>query len=252
MSSVKGLISTEDKLRALHRLQTIDSKIDDIKTLRGELPIEVEDLEDEIEGLNKRIGNLEAEIEDLNDNIAANQNKIKESEALIEKYNSQQKFVKNNREYDALTKELEMQKLEIELANKKIRDTKKEIGHRGTYLAESKEKRDGRQVDLGEKRKELEVIIEETKKEEAALVEESKEASADIERRLLEAYRRIRKTYRNGLAVVTVERDSCGGCFGKIPPQRQLEIHQRKKILVCEHCGRILVDPNIEGEIVDM
>ena len=241
-------LSVEDKLRALYELQKIDSKIDEIRVLRGELPIEVQDLSDEIEGLELRVSKLSGEIKEFQDFIAQKKLDIKESEDLISKYTKQMDNVKNNREYDALTKELEMQKLEIELSHKRIKDTTQKIEDREKYVKETEDRLNIRRKDLETKKKELEIITAETKKEEAELIDQSKDSKKSIEDRLSKAYNRIRKTYKNGLAVVTFERDSCGGCFGKIPPQRQLEIKQRLKIILCEHCGRILVDPTIEEE----
>ncbi|MGB1205495.1 MAG: zinc ribbon domain-containing protein [Chitinophagales bacterium] len=249
MAKVKELISVEEKLRRLYHLQLIDSKIDEIKTLQGELPIEVKDLEDEIEGLGVRIGNLDDEIAQYNTYINNNKTAILEAETLIKRYSEQQMNVKNNREYDALSKEIEMQHLEIELSNKKIRDTRREIGMKDLYLQDATKKRESRKADLVVKKKELKEITEQTKKDEVALGKKSKEASKLVEKRLLIAYNRVRNNYRNGLAVVTFSRDSCGGCFGKIPPQVQLEIGQRKKMILCEHCGRILVDPKFDEEI---
>jgi len=250
MAKVQEITHTEEKLKALFLLQNIDSKIDEIRTLRGELPIEVKDLEDELEGLQTRINKLNKELDDRKSFITGNLAGIEKSKELIKRYESQQLQVKNNREYDALTKEIEMQNLEIELANKKIRDTKTEINNKERYLKEAVDKINGRKSDLELKRKELEVITAETRKEEAELLLKSEKSSEKIEDRLVKAYARIRKSYRNGLAVVIVARDACGGCFGKIPPQRQLEIKQRKKIITCEHCGRILVDPGMEEEVV--
>ncbi len=244
------IISIEEKLRRLNRLQIIDSKIDEIRTLQGELPEEVQDLKDELAGLEKRVNNLKKEIDDSNTFIENNNTKIQESKTLIERYTTQMDSVKNNREYSALTKEIEMQNLEIELANKRIREAKKEIDSKASYLKESEGILDGRKNDLVEKEKELKIITAETAKQEETLIKDSETAAELVEDRLLVAYKRIRKTYRNGLAVVSVDRDSCGGCFGKIPPQRQLELKQRKKIILCEHCGRILVDRDIEEEAI--
>ena len=241
--------SIKDKLMGLYTLQLIDSKTDEIRVLRGELPIEVEDLEDEIAGLEKRIGKINKEIAAINSFIGQNQAGIKESEALIEKYDKQLLNVKNNREYDALNKELEMQRLSIQLANKKMRDAQRQIDSHEKYLHESEDKRDSKLKDLEIKKKELEVITAETEKEEQALLKKSKIAEKNIEDRLLQAYKRTRKAYRNGLGVVLVERDACGGCFGKIPPQRQLEVQHHKKIILCEHCSRILVDVEIQKEV---
>lgn len=251
MANIKSVVTIQDKLRALYNLQSIDSKIDEIRILRGELPIEVKDLEDEIEGLQLRIQKLEDELNEYELFISKNNAGIEEAEKLIERYSEQLNNIKNNREYDALNKEIEMQKLEIELCQKKIRDTKKQIDGKKRYFEDSKDRLADREKDLVAKRKELEAINESTKKEEEELLLLSEKQAEEIERRLIQAYQRIRRTYRNGLGVVTVERDACGGCFGKIPPQRQLEIRQRKKIILCEHCGRILVDPKIEEDLED-
>ncbi len=245
-------LTVEEKLQALFSLQKMDSEVDEIRRLRGELPIEVSDLEDEMEGLRMRIENLEKNVAELNKRIADNQLRGKESDELIEKYQKQQMNVKNNREYDALTKEIEMQSLERDLAKKKTRDAEKEIKSFNEYLAESQDKMKAKEKELELKRRELEKITAETEKQETSLLKKREKAGKDIEKRLIDAYERIRRTYRNGLGVVYFERDSCGGCYGKIPPQRQLEIKQRKKIIVCEHCGRVLVDPDIETKRVDI
>lgn len=252
MTDTKGVLTIEEKLRALYQLQRIDSKIDEIRILRGELPIEVKDLEDEIEGLALRIKKLEEELSDLESFVSKNEVGIEEAKKLIEKYGKQLNNIKNNREYDALNKEIEMQKLEIELCKKKIRDTQKQVVSKKSYLKESKDKIVDRKKDLEIKKKDLETINESTRKEEEELLKQSEAQAQYIERRLIQAYQRIRTTYRNGLGVVTVERDSCGGCFGKIPPQRQLEIRQRKKLILCEHCGRLLVDPRIQEELEEV
>lgn len=238
-------IPISDKLQALFELQQVNSDIDKIKILRGELPLEVQDLEDEITGLKTRLTNLEDDVQTLETSIANKKNAIKESEALISKYTEQQNNVRNNREYDSLSKEIEFQKLEIELSEKRIREftselfTKKEsITNSSVYLKE-------REEDLARKKSELEEITAETKIEEEKLKSKSEKIEGIIEPRLLTAFKRIRKNARNGLAVVTVQRDACGGCFNKIPPQRQMDIASRKKIIVCEYCGRILVDKDI-------
>jgi len=248
MNRIQELQTAEDKLRALYRLQKNDSKIDEIRTLRGELPIEVQDLEDELEGLNTRIKNSENEIADLQTIVSNHQNNIVTAEAHIVKYTKQQDNVKNNREFEALNKEIEMQKLEIELSRKRIKDTLRDIETKSYQLQQTQNRHAAKMRDLEVKKKELEQIIEETGKEEVELIKQSNMAKLGIEERLISAYNRIRSSYRNGLAVVAVERDSCGGCFGKIPPQRQVEIRQHKKIILCEHCGRILVDEVIENE----
>lgn len=235
-------LTVEEKLINLHELQSVDSQIDEIKVLRGELPMEVNDLEDEITGLETRVAKLNEEVADLNGAVSNNELGIKEAKALVEKYEGQQGNVKNNREFDALTKEIELQNLEVQLAEKKIRDANNEIGAKQEYLKESEEKLAGRKSDLELKKVELEQIVAKTEKEEAKLTKKSASQEKKIEERLLKAYHRIRNNYRNGLAVVTIERDSCGGCYAKIPPQRQLEIRQRKRFILCEHCGRVLVD----------
>jgi uncharacterized protein len=235
-------ISIEERLKALFELQRIDSDIDKIKILRGELPLEVQDLEDELAGLETRITNLEEEIKGLDSAVAAKKNEITNANGLIKKYKEQQNNVRNNREYDSLSKEIEFQTLEIELCEKRIREFSAQIKSKKETIDSSKAHLHERMTDLKNKKKELEDIIADTQKEEQNLGKKSKEYEAIIEPRLIAAYKRIRGNARNGLAVVTVERDACGGCFNKIPPQRQLEIRSRKKIIVCEYCGRILVD----------
>jgi uncharacterized protein len=235
-------ISIEEKLRALYELQKVDTEIDKIKILRGELPLEVQDLEDEIEGLETRMKNLEDEIKGLDSAIAAKKNEITNANGLIKKYQEQQNNVRNNREFDSLSKEIEFQTLEIELCEKRIREFSGQMKSKKETIDQSKVHLNERITDLNNKRKELEEIIADTKKEEESLQKRSKDIENIIEPRLVSAYNRIRSNARNGLAVVTVERDACGGCFNKIPPQRQLEIRSRKKIIVCEYCGRILVD----------
>ncbi|HUU99546.1 MAG TPA: C4-type zinc ribbon domain-containing protein [Bacteroidales bacterium] len=241
-------ISVEERLRALYGLQLVDSEIDKIKTLRGELPLEVQDLEDEIVGLETRLGNLREEVVVLDKSVLKKNNEIAEAEALIKKYAEQQKNVRNNREFDSLSKEIEYQNLEIELFNKKIKEFNAQIEEKKLVIAESETALAERSADLENKRKELEEIISDTQKEEEGLHKKSEKIQAVIEERLLTAYKRIRSNARNGLAVVTVQRDACGGCFNQIPPQRQLDIKSRKKIIVCEYCGRILVDDEIIKE----
>ncbi len=241
-------MTTEDKLKALFHLQTIHSKLDEIHTLKGELPMEVSDLEDVIVGLQSRLGKVEAEIHEMEAAISNYRNGIKDAEALIVKYDKQMSSVKNNREYQALEKEIEMQKLEIQLAEKRIKEAHETIETKQKYLEESKELLSHRMEDLEEKKNELGRIIEETEKEADALLAEAEKQANTIDDRLVSAYDRIRKAYSNKLAVVKIDRDSCGGCFATIPPQRQLEISQRKKVIVCEHCGRILVDAAIDME----
>lgn len=242
MATKANEITVEEKLEALYNLQQVDKKINEIYKLRGELPLEVNDLEDEIAGLNTRADNLKAEIDGVNEDIAANKNKVKEAEAMKAKYEKQLNNVKNNREYDALTKEIENQDLDIQLANKKTKEADETIKSKEEYLKKSKEVLKAKKKDLVEKNKELEKITKDTEKEEKSLLNKRKKLAKTIEERLIKAYDRIRNAYKNGMAVVKVERNSCGGCFAKVPPQRQLELGQRKKIIVCEHCGRILVD----------
>lgn len=238
-------ISVEEKLRALFELQQIDSKIDKIRVVRGELPLEVRDLEDLVAGLETRIANFNEELKSLEDAIVEKKNIMKDSQALIKKYETQQNKVRNNREYDSITKEIEFQNLEIQLAEKRIKEYKANIIAKKEIAEKSEEELKDRQKDLKLKKKELDEIVSETEKEEALLLKKSKTSEAIIEERLLNAYKRIRTNVMNGLGVVTVERDACGGCFNKIPPQRQLDIRTHKKVIVCEHCGRILVDAEI-------
>jgi predicted nucleic acid-binding Zn-ribbon protein len=238
-------VSVEQKLVALYSLQQIDSQIDKIRIIRGELPLEVQDLEDEIAGLETRIAKFNEEIASLNTSIGEKENAISESNALIKRYEEQLLNVRNNREYDALSKEVEFQKLEIELQEKRIKEAKHRIELLEAEVAEAQAKLDERTQDLTAKKDELDGIIEETKKEEVELQKKSESNEKFIEERLLTAYKRIRKNARNGLAVVQIERDACGGCFNKIPPQHQLDIKLHKKIIVCEYCGRILVDEKI-------
>jgi len=241
-------ISVEERLRALYSLQLVDSEIDKIKTLRGELPLEVQDLEDEIAGLETRLNNLKDEVRNLEKSIAGKNNEISEAQALIKKYEEQQKNVRNNREYDSLSKEIEYQTLEIELCNKKIREFNAQIEEKKELIATSEAQLAERKSDLETKQSELEEITSDTQKEEDSLYKKSEKIQALIEERLLAAYKRIRSNARNGLAVVSIQRDACGGCFNQIPPQRQLDIKSRKKIIVCEYCGRILVDDEIIKE----
>lgn len=241
-------ISVEDRLRALYSLQLVDSEIDKIKTLRGELPLEVQDLEDEIAGLETRLGNIKDEVLNLEKAIATKHIEISAAESLIKKYDEQQKNVRNNREYDSLSKEIEYQNLEIELYNKKIREFSFQAEEKKLVIADSETLLSDRKTDLENKKSELDEIISDTQKEEEGLYKKSEKVEAIIEDRLLTAYKRIRTNARNGLAVVPVQRDACGGCFNQIPPQRQLDIKSRRKIIVCEYCGRILVDDEIIKE----
>jgi hypothetical protein len=241
-------IPVEDRLRALYSLQLVDSEIDKIKTLRGELPLEVQDLEDDIAGLETRLGNLKEEVVAFEKNIQKKHNEIAESEGLIKKYEEQQKNVRNNREFDSLSKEIEYQNLEIELYNKKIKEFSVQVDEKKVLIKESEGTLDERKSDLETKKSELDEIISDTQKEEEGLYKKLEKTQNLIEDRLLSAYKRIRSNARNGLAVVPVQRDACGGCFNQIPPQRQLDIKSRKKIIVCEYCGRILVDDEIIKE----
>jgi len=239
--------SVEEKLQSLYQLQTMLTEIDKIKTLRGELPLEVQDLEDEIAGLSTRVEKAKAEISELTSAVAENKNTIEVSKAAIARYTEQQDHVSNNREFDSLNKEIEFRNLEVELAEKHIRDysatisaKKEEIEHNGQIIEEKKQ-------DLEIKKSELQEIIEENRQEEERLREKSKALEMTIEPRLLQSFKRIRNNTRNGLGIVYVQRESCGGCFNKIPPQRQLDIRMRKKIIVCEYCGRIMIDPELAG-----
>jgi uncharacterized protein len=246
-SNIKDKVeaTVEEKLKALFLLQLIDSKIDKIHTVRGALPLEVRDLEDTIAGLETRVNNLSEELKALETNVSDRKGTIKDAQALIKKYEGQQEKVRNNREYDAITKELEFQNLEIQLAEKRIKENSYSLLTKSEVLESGKTELDERKSQLAAKQKELDEIVSETQKEEDALRKESEKAATIIEDRLIGAYKRVRSNSKNGLAVVAVERDACGGCFNKIPPQRQLDIRTNKKIIVCEHCGRILVDPMI-------
>lgn len=243
-------ISIEDRLIALYSLQKIDSQIDRIRIVHGELPLEVEDLEDEIAGLETRLNRYREDITLIENSIKEKRDAIKQSEILIKRYEDQQMNVRNNREFDSLSKEIEFQGLEIQLYEKKIRENNAELEIKKVAVSEAEQVLTDRTEDLTVKRKELTDIVSETAKEEELLIRLSEEFSESIEERLLTAYKRIRKNAQNGLAVVKVERDACGGCFNKIPPQRQLDIRMHKKVIVCEYCGRILVDNEID-EIVN-
>ncbi len=240
-------LSVEEKLKNLYQLQTMLSEIDKIKTLRGELPLEVQDLEDEITGLGTRIEKIHGEIGELNADIAARRNNIATCKASIEKYKQQLDNVRNNREYDSLSKEIEYQTLDVELNEKRIREAYSSIEQKNGEIAHCTEVMEDRRADLEVKKSELDEIISETRAEEEKLREKAKSLEATIEPRLLLAFKRIRKNSRNGLGIVYVQRDACGGCFNKIPPQRQLDIRMRKKIIVCEYCGRIMIDPELAG-----
>ena len=244
-------LSVEEKLKTLYQLQTTLSGIDEKKALRGELPLEVQDLEDELEGLNIRVDKIKHDIADAEAAIQGNQQLIQEAQKSVERYQHQLDEVKNNREYDTLTKEIEYQSLEIELANKKIREAAMAIEERQRDLEIAQKTISERQIDLDEKRDELDEIMQETREEEEKLKAHAKELELKIEPRLLTSFKRIRKNARNGLGIVYVQRDACGGCFNKIPPQRQLDIRMHKKIIVCEYCGRILVNPELAGVTVN-
>ena len=238
--------SMQEKIAALYELQKIDSQIDEINKIKGELPLEVQDLEDEIAGLNTRIANIEAEIEELN-SLSKQRNREKDqAQMLIAKYNEQQGNVRNNREFDAITKEIEYQELEIQLADKFLKEYSAGIKVKKAALADAQAVVADRTLDLTAKKSELDGIEAETADQVAALEAQAEAAKAKIDERLLVAYNRIRRSVRNGLAVVTVKRDACGGCFNRIPPQRQVDIRQGKKLIVCEYCGRILVADNEE------
>ena len=240
-------LSVEQKLVNLYKLQTALTEIDKIKTLRGELPLEVQDLEDEVAGLQTRIQNYALDIKELDTTVGQQRIKITDSNTLINKYKGQLDNVRNNREFDNLSKEIEFQGLEVELAEKHIREYTAESKMINEEIAKSKKLLEERQADLRSKKEELNSIISETKIQEEQWREKAKQLETTIEPRLLAAFKRIRKSARNGLAVVYIQRDACGGCFNKIPPQRQLDIKLRKKTIVCEHCGRIMIDPQLAG-----
>lgn len=240
-AATKKEVTIADKLDALYELQKIDSEIDRIRTMRGELPLEVQDLEDELEGLDTRLKKLADEIKELEQEVSDRKNAIKDAESAIIKYKEQQNNVRNNREYESLDKEIEFQGLEIKLHEKRSKETKVTIAHKKEIYDETKSRYDLRKGDLSSKKSELDEIVNETQKEEETLITKSNKAKASIDERLVTAYSRLRNNAKNGLAVVPVDRDSCGGCFNKIPPQRQLDIQTKKKVIVCEHCGRILV-----------
>ncbi len=239
--------SVEETLKNLFELQLSDSKIDKIKTLRGELPLEVKDLEDELAGLETRISKITAEIKLKEHDIVAKQQAIKDAEAHIKKYSEQQDLVRNNREFESISKEIEFQKLEIDLCNKRIKEYRYDIDQKQKMIEQAQKNHSERTSDLEHKNIELNEIIQENQKEEDELAKRSAELETKLEARLLSAYKKIRSNARNGLAVCTVARDACGGCFNKIPPQRQLDIKTHKKIIVCEYCGRILVDAEMLG-----
>ena len=244
-------LSVEEKLKTLCQLQTALSSIDEKRALRGELPLEVQDLEDEIEGLNTRVEKIQNEISEFQKAIVQKKGEIVTAEASVNRYKSQLDEVKNNREFDTLSKEIEYQSLEIELCNKKIREAENRIQEKNDELATCNATIQERQEDLDIKKSELDEIIAETRAEEDKLKEKVKDLESKIEPRLLTSFKRIRKNARNGLGIVYVQRDACGGCFNKIPPQRQLDIKMHKKIIVCEYCGRIMIDPELAGVKID-
>ncbi len=239
--------SVEEKLKALYQLQTTLSAIDEKRALRGELPLEVQDLEDEIAGLNTRLENIDAEIAEFQRAIVMKRGDIDRAQHSVARYQQQLDEVKNNREYDTLTKEIEYQTLEIELCEKKIREAQTKIEERQHDLDQARSLIDERKLDLDSKRSELSEIMQETREEEEKLKEKAHDLEAKIDPRILSSFKRIRKNARNGLGIVYVQRDACGGCFNKIPPQRQLDIKMHKKIIVCEYCGRIMIDPELAG-----
>ncbi len=245
MAKKKITVSVEDRLKALYQLQIIDSEVDKIRIVRGELPLEIEDLEDLIAGLKTRLEKLVGELELVNTDLLAKKNSIADATVLVEKYEKQLKNIKNNREFSSLTKELEYKGLEIQLNEKHILELQAKVIHKDEVITESKLQIMDREEELSVKNKELAAIVKETEKEEKDLLKRSDKAQVVIEERILTAYSRIRNKVKNGLAVVSVDRDACGGCFNQIPPQRQLDIQMHKKVIVCEHCGRILVDSNI-------
>jgi predicted nucleic acid-binding Zn-ribbon protein len=240
--------TVEQKLEALYELQTIHTKVDKIRQTRGELPMEVADLEDDVAGLETRIQKIKADLDDTEDAIVNRKNMIKESLALVKKYETQQNNVKNNREFEAISKEIEIQGLDVLVSEKKIKELGYDIANKTEVYEKALADLEERKKDLESKQSELESITSETQKEEEILVKEANKAEEKIDDRLKIAYNRLRGNFKNGLAVVTIERDSCSGCFNQIPPQRQSDIRQRKKIIVCEHCGRILVDETMAEE----
>ncbi|MEF9924464.1 MAG: C4-type zinc ribbon domain-containing protein [Muribaculaceae bacterium] len=240
-------LTVEERLKALYDLQTLLSEVDRIKTLRGELPLEVRDLEDEIVGLETRIQNYKTEIATLKDGIDAKKEEMAKSGEMIAKYTEQQDNVRNNREFDFLSKEIEYQNLTIELAEKRIKEFIEQSEQKTREVEAAEENLSDRNHILSEKRSELEEIVSETKQDEEKIREQAKKLEAKIEPRLLTAFKRIRKNARNGLGIVYIQRNACGGCFNRIPPQRQMEIKMRKKIIVCEYCGRIMIDPELAG-----
>ena len=244
-------LSVEEKLKTLYQLQTTLSSIDEKRAMRGELPLEVQDLEDEIAGLDTRIEKIQNEIKDYQSAITMKKGEINEAQSYVDRYQKQLDEVKNNREYDTLTKEIEFQTLEIQLCEKKIKEALVRIDERNHDLEQAATLKDDRLVALADKKSELDEIMQETREEEEKLKAKAKEYETKIEDRLLTSFKRIRKNARNGLGIVYVQRDACGGCFNKIPPQRQLDIKMHKKIIVCEYCGRIMIDPELAGVKID-
>ena len=241
--------SVEEKLVSMIRLQKIDSKLDEIQILKGELPMEVKDLEDEVEGLHARQTRVEEEINGINEFIEQKKEAIKEAQAMIKKYEKQSENVKNSREFEAINKEIELQQLDEKVSEKHIKDATEEIAEKARQLELAKKAVATKEVNLNNKKGELEKIIKDTEKEEKHYAKDAEEARTQVDERLLLSYERIRKNFRNGLAIVPVERDSCGGCFHAIPPQKQSEIKLHKKIMVCENCGRILVDADLNDSV---
>lgn len=248
MANVKEF-SVEEKLTSLLTLQKIESKLDELRILKGELPMEVADLEDEIQGLHARQTRIEEEINGVTEFIEQRKNAIKEAEGLVKKYEKQSSNVKNNREFEAINKEIEMQQLEMKLAEKHIKDATEEIAEKAVLLDKAKKNIAAKESVLSTKKGELEKIIAANEKEEKHFNKMAGNAREHVDERLLAGYEKIRRSYRNGLAVVPVERDACGGCFNAIPPQKQSEIRQHKKVMICENCGRILVDEDLNGKV---
>jgi predicted nucleic acid-binding Zn-ribbon protein len=244
-------LTVEDKLKYLYDLQQVDTKIDNLRTLAGELPQEVKDMADEVEGLKTRLTNIENEIKECETQISDHRVRTENANASISRYKEQQNSVRNNREFDNLSKEIEYQELEIQLCEKKIGEANTRIAERGEDVKKIEETIDDRKQALVEKNQELDEIMDETRTEEEKLKTKAKDLEGKIESRLLTSFKRIRKNARNGLGIVYVQRDACGGCFNKIPPQRQLDIKMHKKIIVCEYCGRILIDPELAGVKID-
>lgn len=245
-------LSVEQRLKSLYKLQTILTEIDRIKTIRGELPLEVKDLEDSIEGLHTRIDNYNREIEELKGKMEAEKEKITKSQALIERYRIQLDNVRNNREFDLLSKEIEFQSLEIELSEKHLNEYARIIESKGNEIQATEESLTDQNHILAEKKEELDEIVSETRQDEERLRQEAKDLEPDVDARTLAAFKRIRKNARNGLGIVYIQRNACGGCFNRIPPQKQLEIKMHKKIIVCEYCGRIMIDPALAGVSEDV